>query len=228
MRSTFLLVAAMATLSACAESPTQTADVEPAFATHEASHGRVVGSASGSGHALCTPDGVDCRANVGGEDLLDRYPELEAKDLALRSFSFTAELLGDGTARGKAQYNNRGRVEAWDVDVECMLFRSGSDKPNQVWMLGRLTRGYGGSALPPSPPHAEGVGVLFAVEDNGEGTSAAPDRMVGFATVPEATYLTVCPFFNAQIEILPFDAFFGAFSFEAFRGNVQVRPPSAD
>jgi hypothetical protein len=228
MRSTLYLVAAVVTLSACAESPTQTADGEPAFATSGNSHGRVVGSASGSGHALCTPDGADCRADVGGEGLLDRYPELDAKDLALRSFSFTAQLLEDGTARGKAQYNNRGREEAWDVDVECMLFRSGSGKPNQVWMLGRLTRGYGGTAAPPNPPHAKGVGVLFAVEDNGEGASAGPDRMVGFATVPEPNYLAVCPLFNAQVEILPFDVFFGAFSFEAFRGNVQVRPPSAD
>ena len=112
MRSPVYLVAAMVTLSACAESPTQTADVEPAFAMSER---RVIGSASGSGHALCTPDGADCRADVGGEDLLERYPELDATDLALRSFSFTAQLLADGSARGKAQYNNRGREEAWEI-----------------------------------------------------------------------------------------------------------------
>lgn len=230
MRSTLFLATTVATLAACTETPTRPADVELNFEPALSSVGPVVGSARGSGHALCTPDGVDCRAEVGGQGLLERYPGLEHGDLALRTFSFSAQLGSDGNTRGKAQFNNRGREQAWDADVECMLFRTSAGKPNQVWMLARLTRGHGQAPAPSGIPYAEGVGVLFAVEDNGEGGQATgPDRMVGFATVPEAAYQAVCPLLNQQIEAIPgLDGFMADFGFAAIRGNIQVRPPAAD
>lgn len=169
-------------------------------------------SASGSGHALCTDDGAVCYSQPG--------------DDALRTFSFNAQLRADGSVRGKAQFNNRGRPQAWKADIQCMLFRSASGKANQVWMMGTLTEGYGQASDSPAPfPYVEGARVLFAVEDNGEGSQATPDRMVGFATVPEGNYQALCPAFNQQIEPFPLDGFFSAFSFAAIRGNVQVRPP---
>ncbi|MFT5434079.1 MAG: hypothetical protein ACI9OJ_004792 [Myxococcota bacterium] len=200
---------------ACAESPTQAVDSAPPLsaALAPAGHGPVVGSASGSGHSLCTDDGAVCNSQPG--------------DDALRTFSVTAQLHADGTVRGKAQVNNRGRPLAWKADVECMLFRSASDKPNQVWMFGTLTSGYGQASDSPTPfPYVEGARVLFAVEDNGEGSSATPDRLVGFATVPEGQYQALCPVFNQQIEPFPLDGFFGAFSFAPIRGNIQVRSPN--
>jgi len=199
---------------ACTESPTRVVDSTPlpSGALDAASHGPVVGSASGSGHALCTDDGSVCNS--------------EPEDDALRTFTFTAQLHEDGAVRGKAQFNSRGRIQAWDVDIGCMLFRSAEGKPNQVWMLGTLTRGYGQASDSPGPlPYVEGARVLFAVEDNGEGSQTTPDRIVGFGTVPEANYQGLCPLFNQQIEPFPLDGFFGAFSFAPIRGNIQVRSP---
>ena len=69
--------------------------------------------------------------------------------------------------------------------------------------------------------------MLFAAEDNGEGGGATPDRVVGLATAPEASYQAFCPLFNQQIEPFPLDGFFAVYSFEAIRGNIQVRPPSS-
>jgi hypothetical protein len=96
-------------------------------------------------------------------------------------------------------------------------------------MLGTLTRGYGQAPNLAGLTYEVGTRVLFAVEDNGEGTAAtAPDRLVGLAPLPEGQYQALCPLFNAQIEVLPFDGFMFAFGFDPIRGNVQVRPPSAD
>lgn len=213
MRSTFLLMTVVAALAACTDSPTAVADSAPLFAKSANAGGRVIASASGSGHALCSDDGATCDSQDG--------------DLALRTFSFTAQLHEDGSARGKAQFNNRGREQAWDADIGCVLFRP--SKPNQVWMLGTLTRGYGQAPNVAGLTYEVGTRVLFAVEDNGEGSAAtAPDRLVGLAPLPEATYQGLCPVFNAQVEALPFDFFMSASGFEAIRGNVQVRPPSAD
>ena len=125
-------------------------------------------------------------------------------------------------------------MPALAADVECMLFRSAAGQPNQVWMFGTLTSGYGQASDAPGAggPYVEGARVLFAVEDNGEGSQAAPDRIVGFATVPEGQFQFLCPVFNQQIDPFPpagpfsLDAFFAGFSFEAIRGNIQVRSPN--
>lgn len=210
MRSSFSLVAIVAVLTACTESPTQVTDSTPLFAM--ASAGAVVASATGSGHALCTDDGVFCYSEEG--------------DRALRTFSFTAQVHADGTARGHAQFNNRGRDQAWDADVECVYIRP--DKPNQAWIAGTLTRGSGQAPAPSGIAYAPGVRVLFAVEDNGEGAKAtAPDRILGFGTIPEGQYQAVC---NAP-QLFPaaqLDFFMNVFGFDPIRGNIQVRAPSAD
>lgn len=211
MRPILLSLTALAALAACTESPTEVADSPPLFA--RVSAGAVVATVTGSGHSLCSDDGVSCDSEEG--------------DLALRTFSLTAQLYADGTARGKASFNNRGREQAWDADVGCVLFRP--SKPNQVWMLGTLTRGYGQAPAPGGLTYEEGARVLFAVEDNGEGSAAtAPDRLVGLAPLPEEQYQALCPVFNAQVEALPFDFFMSAFGFDPIRGNIQVRPPSSD
>jgi len=210
MRLTLALVAAVATLAACTESPTQVADATPSFAMADA--GSVVASATGSGHALCTDDGVLCYSQDG--------------DDVLRTFSFTARLHADGTARGVAQFNNRGRDLAWSADVECLYIRP--DKPNQAWIAGTLTRGHGQAVSPSGIPYATGARVLFAVEDNGQGgTATAPDRILGFGTAPEQNYQLLC---NAPQFFPPeqLDLFMQVFGFNPIRGNIQVRPPSGD
>jgi len=210
MRSTLLLVAAVTTLAACDESPTRVADPTPLFAV--ASAGPVVAAVTGSGHALCTDDGVTCDSEDG--------------DQALRTFSFTAQVHEDGTASGKAQFFNRGQDLAWDADVECVYIRP--DKPNQAWIAGTLTRGHGQGGAPSGIPHAPGVRVSFGVEDNGEGaTATAPDRITGLGTIPEEQYFVLC---NAPQFIPPdqLDFYMGYLGFDPIRGDIQVRPPSSD
>lgn len=218
MRPTLLLVVAAATLAACSESPTQVADSTPLAPPTPAFDGvsaaPVVATVTGSGHALCTDDGVLCNSEDG--------------DHALRTFSFTAQAHADGTARGKAQFNNRGRSLAWDADIECVYIRP--DKPNQAWIAGTLTRGYGGeTGLPPSGiPYAPGVRVLFGVEDNGEGgTATAPDRITGLGTAPETDYQVLCnaPQFIPSAQL---DFYMQLLGFNAIRGDIQVRLGSTD
>jgi len=217
MRPTLLLVAAAATLAACSESPTQVADstplTPPTPAFDVVSAAPVVATVTGSGHALCTDDGTLCNSG--------------ADDDALRTFSFTAQLHEDGTALGKAHFNNRGRASAWDADIECVYIRP--DKPNQVWLAGTLTRGYGGETGQPSGiPNAPGVRVLFGVEDNGEGgTATAPDRITGLGTAPETDYQVLCnaPQFIPSAQL---DLYIQLLGFDAIRGDIQVRPGSTD
>ncbi len=213
MRNVIILAMVLG-VAACTESPTRVVDSTPLLsgAMDQGGHGPVVGRATGSGHALCTEDGAVCNSQPGDE--------------ALRTFTVNARIHADGTVRGTAKFNNRGRPQAWDADVECMLFRSAAGQPNQVWMFGTLTRGYGqASDSPGAFPYVEGARVLFAVEDNGEGNGATPDRLVGFATVPEGQFQAFCPLFNQQIEPFPLDGFFAAFSFAPIRGNIQVSAP---
>ncbi|HSG07515.1 MAG TPA: hypothetical protein VLA36_04105 [Longimicrobiales bacterium] len=210
MRRALFLVTAVATLAACAESPTQVVDTTPLFTITSA--GPVVATATGSGHALCGDDGAFCYSTD--------------EDRALRTFTFTAQVREDGSTRGKAEFNNRGRDQAWHADIECVYFRP--DKPNQAWIAGTLTRGYGQAPAPSGIPYAAGARVLFAVEDNGQGgTATAPDRIMGFGTIPEAQYQAVCNFPevfpSAQLEF-----FMQLFGFNPIRGDIQVRPPSAD
>ena len=167
MRPIFFSLVTLAALAACTESPTQLADSSPLFAN--ASAGPVVATVTGSGHALCSDDGASCNSEEG--------------DLELRTFTVSARVFANGTAAGKAQFNNRGRDQAWMADVECVLIRP--SKPNQAWMLGTLTSGYGQAPAPGGLVYEEGARVLFAVEDNGEGIgAAAPDRLVGMAPLP--------------------------------------------
>lgn len=96
MRRALFLVTAVATLAACAESPTQVVDTTPLFTITSA--GPVVATATGSGHALCGDDGAFCYSTD--------------EDRALRTFTFTAQVREDGSTRGKAEFNNRGRDQA--------------------------------------------------------------------------------------------------------------------
>ncbi|NNK48511.1 MAG: hypothetical protein HKP01_06540, partial [Gemmatimonadetes bacterium] len=161
---------------------------------------------------LCTADGALCYSQDG--------------DDALRTCSFNAQVLADGSARGKARFNNRGRDQAWQADIDCVYIRP--DKPNQAWIAGTLTRGYGQAPAPSGIPYAAGVRVLFAVEDNGEGaTATAPDRILGFGTIPEGQYQAVC----LAPQLFPgpqLDFFMQVFGFDPIRGNIQVRAAAAD
>jgi len=97
----------------------------------------VVASAGGSGHTI-----------VSG---------------VLRTFSFTARLSADGTARGTAQVDNRAVGEMFQLDIDCMKVVG-----NIAIMSGVITRHTDVTAV--------GLIGVFGVVDAGEG-SATPDRV---------------------------------------------------
>jgi hypothetical protein len=83
---------------------------------------------------------------------------------ALRTFAFDARGSGDGTASGQAEVNNRAAEQRFHIQVDCLNVIG-----NIAVMSGTLTAAAG-----------EGVSVgdaaIFAAQDNGEGSSVAPDR----------------------------------------------------
>jgi hypothetical protein len=119
---------------------------------------------------------------------------------ALRTFSFTARLDGDGRARGKAQVNNRAIGEMFQLEVHCL--RTVGDT---AIVSGVITRHTDAQAV--------GLTGIFAARDAGEGVTAPPDQItqVFFFRPGELTCADLGP-----ADAVPFLA-----PVEA--GNVQVR-----
>ena len=94
-------------------------------------------------------------------------------DGTLRSFSFAAQQRADGTVTGQLELNSRSFDVFVHIDIDCLRVEG-----DVAYMSGRVTY---------SSNPAEGVvGELnrWAVEDNGEGGNAAPDRI---STIPANT-----------------------------------------
>ncbi len=190
------LCVSVALVSACAESPTQPIDSGLLLDTHQ---NPVVGSASGSGHTPC--------ATIGPFGNCDPTNP----DGGLRTFSFTAQMHADGSVSGRAQLKNREDGSEGKADVVCLRFT----RDNRAWMIAEITHS-------PSPGD---IGQLrsFAVEDNGEGSNADPDRMIN--VFPANNPGLVCAG-NAEG-----DAFLNALfdnpllSYEIVNGDTQVRAP---
>ncbi len=119
-------------------------------------------------------------------------------DGSLRTFTASARLHADGSVSGQSQLNNRSAGAKVHTSIDC-LFIDG----NLAIMSGVVTS----SNFPNRPV---GSGIIWAVEDNGEGTNAPADRIsftFNFPTGPD-----VCK--NPPIESLfiPIE-----------KGNIQVR-----
>jgi len=201
------LAAICAVVVACTESPSQSVDSNLLVAA--AASGPVIGSASGSGHALCSfpveAGGMGC----GPSD-------------ELRTFSFNAQLRADGSVSGRAQGRDRGFGTGGQVDILCLRFLS----ENRAAMLGVFTHVTGTPKVPAGAlPPVVGRVVIFAVEDHGQGRAAAPDLITHL--LPLADDDPLIPLFCAgQVDGLV-DGLLPFFFFEAVRGNIQVRAPAA-
>jgi hypothetical protein len=90
----------------------------------------------------------------------------------LRSFSFAAVRQADGTVTGQAHVYPRSLDAFAQISIDCLSFPA----PNIAHMSGTVTF--------TSDPTVFGSGeyVHFAVQDNGEGSAAEPDRITG---IPE-------------------------------------------
>jgi hypothetical protein len=104
----------------------------------------IVESATGSGHFQFTSD-------TGVTDL--------------RTFSFEARKLSDGSVSGNAQVNNRATGQTLNIHIDCL----------NVVGNAAVVSGIAWSAT--GPGNTNGDGAIFVVEDNAQGVNAAPDRV---------------------------------------------------
>lgn len=92
---------------------------------------------------------------------------------ALRTFSFHARVMPDGTVDGEYENHNRFLGASNHGDVDCLRFIP----PNRAVMSGTIRRTNNPGATP-------GGRTIFTVEDNGEGASDPPDRVSQLILLP--------------------------------------------
>ena len=119
---------------------------------------------------------------------------------ALRTFSFHARVMPDGSVQGEYDNHNRQGGFVNHGDVDCIRFIG----TNGAVLSGRVTR----STNPLAP---EGSISLFRVEDNGQGANDAPDRVSQLLNVPADSPTNCTNFTPATL-------------FQIVGGNVQVMP----
>jgi hypothetical protein len=86
-------------------------------------------------------------------------------DTKLRTVGFSAVMLADGTVTGYAEAQPRQEGNRWRIDVNCL---------NVVGNVALIT---GRTIYNQIAPEIVGWTGGFAVEDNGEGAGAPPDRI---------------------------------------------------
>jgi hypothetical protein len=123
-------------------------------------------------------------------------------DGTFRSFSFAATKRADGTVKGQVQLNSRSFDVFVHIAVDCLRVEG-----NTAFMSGRITHS--------SDPAQGFIGELnrWAVQDNGEGPDAPPDRV---STIPENPG-------NADPKTCEDDNSDRPLARIVQRGNVQVR-----
>ena len=126
-----------------------------------------------------------------------------------RTFTFSAVERSDGSVTGQSELHNRSTDAASHVEIDCLNVVG-----NLAIVSGIITK----SPADPGSPGAVGNVAAFAVEDNGEGASAAPDRItLLFTFIPE-----IFPPGTPLCALLgPADA--APFLMPIEEGNVQVR-----
>ena len=107
----------------------------------------------------------------GGKPTSGGHANLTVGDGQTRTFSFGAVQYSDGTASGQGEVNNPSFPIRIHFAIDCLKFSA-----NRVIASGPVTRS--------SDPGTIAVGriAVFAVEDNGEGANAPPDRIT---TIPD-------------------------------------------
>jgi hypothetical protein len=111
-------------------------------------------------------------AAAGGNPTAAGHANLTVGDGLTRTFSFAAVQRADGTVTGQGQVNNPSFPIRIHFRIDCLKF----DGDNRIIASGPITQS--------SDPATIAVGRIsvFAVEDNGEGENAPPDRIT---TIPD-------------------------------------------
>jgi hypothetical protein len=149
----------------------------------------------------------------GGNPTASGHGNLTVGDGQTRTFSFTATQRRDGTVTGQSQVNNPSFPIRVHFAIDCLKF----DRGNRVIASGPVTHS--------SDPGTIAVGRIsvFAVEDNGEGANAAPDRIT---TIPDYAPPKSCNDFSVSNSGLRDDT--SAIVVRPWRaieaGQIQVRP----
>ena len=120
--------------------------------------------------------------------------------LPLRTFSFTAHVGTDGTATGEAQIDNRASGARDHFEIDCLN------------VLGNIAVVSGIAWSATGPGNTNGDGAIFAVEDNGQGATAAPDR-VTYAYTGSGL---VCTDVHSPADLDP------SLFYDAEGGNIQI------
>lgn len=111
-------------------------------------------------------------AAARGNPTASGHANLTVGDGLTRTFSFTTVENVDGTVTGQGEVNNPSFPIRAHFEIDCLKF----DGVNRVIASGPVTQS--------SDPDTIAVGRIsvFAVEDNGEGVNASPDRIT---TIPD-------------------------------------------
>jgi hypothetical protein len=118
----------------------------------------------------------------------------------LRTFSFEARKLSDGTVSGNAQVKNRATDQTLNIHIDCLN------------VLGDIAVISGIAWSATGPGNTPGDGAIFAVEDNGQGANTAPDR-VTYAYTGSGL---VCTDFHSPSDVNP------ALFYDVEGGNIQI------
>ena len=176
LRSWLPLICGAALLTACSTDSTPTRGLSPRLLSVEFSESESGPSASGHADMIQEPSG------------------------ALRTFSFHARIMPDGSVQGEYDNHNRQQGFVNHGDIDCIRFI----RTNSAVMSGVILR----NDNPIAPP---GGTSIFRVEDNGEGADDPPDRVSQVANFPAgspANCNTITP-----VNMFPIVG-----------GNIQVRP----
>jgi hypothetical protein len=149
----------------------------------------------------------------GGNPTASGHANLSVGDGQTRTFSFAAVQHLDGTVTGQGEVNNPSFPIRVHFAIDCLKFGGG----NRVIASGPVTQS--------SDPSTIGIGRIsvFAVEDNGEGANAAPDRIT---TIPDYAPPKSCNDFSVSDSGLRDDT--SGVVVRPWReieaGQIQVRP----
>jgi hypothetical protein len=111
-------------------------------------------------------------AAASGNPKASGHANLTVGDGQTRTFSFTAVQGADGTVTGQGTVNNPSFPIRLHFGIDCLKF----DGDNRVIASGPITQSSDLDTV------AVGRIAVFAVEDNGEGVNAPPDRIT---TIPD-------------------------------------------
>jgi hypothetical protein len=122
--------------------------------------------------AVAMINGLLTSAAARGIPKTSGHANLTVGDGQTRTFSFTAVQHADGTVTGEGEVNNPSFPIRIHFEIDCLKF----DGDKRVIASGPITQS--------SDPDTIAVGRIgvFAVEDNGEGVNAPPDRIT---TIPD-------------------------------------------